>query len=112
LTIEQAIPCGLILNELLSNCLKHAFRGRGRGKVVLSVAAADQGCEIRVSDDGVGVPEEFDVRLGKSLGVRLIRTLSRQLVGSVEYRSPGIGTEVRLSFPIQTPSTNQSPLIA
>jgi PAS domain S-box-containing protein len=104
LTVEQAIPCGLILNELLSNCLKHAFRGRDRGRVVLAVGAGAGACEVRVTDDGVGVPAELDVRLGKSLGIRLVRVLSRQLVGAVEYRSHGAGTEVRLTFPIQSPA--------
>ncbi|HEY1186145.1 MAG TPA: PAS domain S-box protein [Gemmata sp.] len=106
LTIEQAIPCGLILNELLSNSLKHAFRERSHGKVVLSIGAVGDRCEIRVTDDGVGVPDGLDVKLGKSLGVRLIRILTRQLVGSVEYRSPGAGTEVYLTFPIRVATKN------
>ncbi|QEL20454.1 PAS domain S-box protein [Limnoglobus roseus] len=100
LTVEQSIPCGLILNEVLSNCLKHAFRDRNRGRVALSISAAAGVCVIRVSDDGVGAPGDMDSRLGKSLGVRLVRILARQLAGTVEYLSPEVGTEVRLTFPI------------
>jgi two-component sensor histidine kinase len=94
LTIEQAIPCGLILNELLSNCLKHAFNDCTRGKVVVAIGTVDGACEIRVKDDGIGIPQELDVNVGKSLGVRLVRILTRQLAGSVEYCSLGAGTEV------------------
>jgi two-component sensor histidine kinase/CheY-like chemotaxis protein len=101
LSVEQAIPCGLILNELLTNALKHAFRGRDRGEVRVALGAADGVCTVRVTDDGVGVPAGADPAAGGSLGVRLIELLSRQLDGTVEFRSAGSGTDVRLAFPIQ-----------
>jgi PAS domain S-box-containing protein len=100
LSVEQAIPCGLILNELLANCLKHAFRDRERGEVRLALSSVEGYCRIRVCDDGIGIPPGLDFRVGKSLGVRLIRILARQLDGSVQYHSSATGTEVSLSFPI------------
>jgi two-component sensor histidine kinase len=102
LSIDQAIPCGLILNELLSNCLKHAFRDRPGGRILLTLSVQDTVCRLRVADDGAGMPAELDVRSAKSLGVRLVRTLARQLDGTIEYRPTGPGTEALFTFPLVT----------
>ncbi|MBN1436058.1 MAG: PAS domain S-box protein [Sedimentisphaerales bacterium] len=80
LAIDKAIPCGLILNELLSNAFKYAFPQGRTGRVCVELGRDSQGLvHLAVTDDGVGFPPDFDPDRTKSLGLRLIRSLSRQL---------------------------------
>jgi PAS domain S-box-containing protein len=99
LNIDHAIPCGLILNEVVSNALKHAFPG-ARGGVIHVTLRREAGgeCLLRVADDGAGIPAELDLATQGSLGLRLIRTLTRQLDGRIELLPAHPGTEVRLVF--------------
>jgi PAS domain S-box-containing protein len=85
----QAIPCGLIVNELLTNSLKHAFpNGRsGEVRVALRQQAGGSVC-LRVSDTGAGLPEDFASRQGNSLGLQLVSDLARQLLGALDI-GPG-----------------------
>ena len=99
LSIDTAIPCGLILNELISNCLKHAFP-QGAGEISLSLHPAPGGkCVLRVRDSGVGIPEDLDVREAGSLGMRLVRSLTAQINGTFEFRRDNPGSEAKLTFP-------------
>ncbi|HYP04704.1 MAG TPA: histidine kinase dimerization/phosphoacceptor domain -containing protein [Bryobacteraceae bacterium] len=95
MTIEKAIPCGLIINELVSNALKHAFTDAG-GQLRICLSRQDGALSIQVTDNGVGLPEKFDVSLQKSLGLRIVGTLTRQLRGrfSAQRRSPGASFEL------------------
>lgn len=81
INLKQAIPCGLIVNELVSNCLKYAFVGKEHGKLTLRVEEKDNELEIEVSDDGVGLPEGFSFESNDSLGVYLVQALTEQLDG-------------------------------
>ena len=81
INLKQAIPCGLIVNELVSNSLKYAFVGREHGKLTLRVEEKDNELEIEVSDDGVGLPEGFSFESNDSLGVYLVQALTEQLDG-------------------------------
>jgi PAS domain S-box-containing protein len=99
LDINAAIPCGLIINELVSNCLKHAFPdGRG-GKLVTELRSDnDKHCSLIVSDNGIGFPEDIDFRNTESLGMQLVITLVEQLDGSIELdRSSGTAFRIRFS---------------
>ena len=87
LTLDQAIPSGLIVNELVSNALKYAFKGRKRGVVFLRVAKLDGRIEIEVRDDGVGLPEDFSLNKNESLGLYLIQALSEQLEAKLVVES-------------------------
>jgi two-component sensor histidine kinase len=102
LGVDMAIPCGLILNELISNCLKHAFpRGR-HGVICIDLASvAGGGVRLTVSDDGAGFPEGLDFRAAGSLGLRLVNMLVAQLHGTIE-KLPGTGTI--LSITIREPA--------
>ena len=84
LGIDAAIPCGLIINELVSNSLKHAFpEGKGEIKVILRTINGN--IELAVSDNGVGIPETVDFRNTESLGLRLVTILAEdQLNGSID----------------------------
>ena len=99
LDLDRAVPCGLIVNELVSNALKHAFPG-GRGGV-LGVALAVDGreCRLTVRDDGVGLPGGYDPDRMDTLGFQLIADLTAQLHGSLEY-NPSTGTEFVVAFPL------------
>ena len=87
--ISLAVPVGLILNELLSNALKHAFVGRKEGTIEVSLTASEEGkINLIVSDDGVGLPPGFDINATGTLGLRLVKILTEdQLRGSLEVIS-------------------------
>jgi PAS domain S-box-containing protein len=95
-SMEATVPLGLILNELVTNCIKHAFPdGRG-GEIRISFrAVGEKEFELSVADNGVGLPEGIDMENPKSLGLELIRILAEQLRGSVEFGGVE-GTEIRV----------------
>ncbi len=98
LSVNAAVPSGLILNELVSNALKHAFRGRTGGEVAVSLrGGADGGVCLRVRDNGTGLPPDLDWRQADSLGLRLVQILAGQLRATVEV-SGGEGTEFAVTF--------------
>ncbi len=98
LGVDQAIPAGLILNELVSNALKHAFP-EGRSGCVRIEGRRDAGrVHLTVRDNGVGVPQDFDTRRPKSLGLEIVNILTRQLKGAWDLERGG-GSAFRLSFP-------------
>ncbi len=99
--LSTAVPVGLIINELLSNALKHAFYGRGEGEVEVSLTASEGGrINLTVSDDGVGLPPGFDINESKTLGLRLVKILAEdQLQGTLKVTSDG-GTTFRIEFDI------------
>ena len=97
--ISTAVPVGLIINELLSNALKHAFSGRDEGKIEVSLTASEGGrIDLTVSDDGVGLPAGFDIDKSKTLGLHLVKILSEdQLQGTLEVTSDG-GVTFEIEF--------------
>lgn len=98
--VDRAIPCGLILNELMTNALKHAFPGGRSGtlRVVLRREGEDRAALI-VEDDGVGMPPETDPPARDSMGFRLVRAFAEQLGGELRVkRAPG--TSVGVYFPL------------
>jgi PAS domain S-box-containing protein len=98
LSVETAVPCGLILNELVSNALKHAFRGRTEGEVRVGLGMRGDGkAVLRVSDNGIGLPEGRAWKRSRSLGLHLIDLLTKQLGATVETRVEG-GTEFEITF--------------
>ena len=99
--ISVAVPVGLIINELLSNALKHAFDGRDEGKIEVSLTASEGGrIHLTVSDDGVGLPPGFDINKSKTLGLRLVKILTEdQLQGNLEVTSDG-GATFNMEFDI------------
>jgi PAS domain S-box-containing protein len=98
LAVAVAIPCSLIVNELVSNALKHAFPGGRPGTVRVLLHAIDNKLKLVVADDGVGLPAGFDIAGSQSLGLQLVVTLAEQLEGTLVHRS-GPGTEFEIVFP-------------
>ncbi len=98
LSVETAVPCGLIVNELLSNSLKHAFPEGREGEIVVAVHGSEPGWYvISVKDTGVGLPTGLDVEQTETLGLQLVRTLAGQLRAEVEVLRDG-GTEFKIRF--------------
>ena len=105
LDLERAIPLGLITNELVSNALKYAFP-QGRSGVIRVVfeITADDSYRLVVADDGIGLPESFDLNQLRSLGLQLTRDLVQQLSGNLTIEHAP-GTAFHISFPL-FPSEN------
>jgi PAS domain S-box-containing protein len=99
LDIDIAVPCGLVVNEIFSNALKHAFPG-GRGTIGVHLDRTENRCVMTIRDDGVGLPPRFDLGSVDTLGLQLVRGLVGQIDGSLEVRSI-IGTEFRIEFPTE-----------
>ena len=99
--IGKATPCGLVLNELISNALKHAFPGDKQGKLEIIIGETkDAEIEIVVRDNGSGMLDDTDINQSRSVGLRLVNGLViNQLHGQIEVRRDG-GTEFRISFPL------------
>ena len=98
LSVEAAVPCGLIVNELLSNCLKHAFPDGRQGRIELRIGRRDGRVVLEVADDGVGLPPDLDLKNTESLGLQLVCTLTQQLDGVISVER-GERTVFKMSFP-------------
>jgi two-component sensor histidine kinase len=102
LDIERAIPCGLIINELLSNTLKHAFPQGQAGIIEISLSQEGNEYRLVVADNGVGLPEGLDINNSPSLGLKLILGLAmNQLKGRIAI-DQNHGTAFTIHFPMQT----------
>ena len=100
LGVDTAIPCGLIINELVSNCLKHAFLEGREGEVRIEFRSDDGECTLMVSDNGVGFPKDLNFRDTGSLGLQLVNTLVHQLEGTIELdRSSGTAFKITFTEP-------------
>jgi len=99
LSIEQAAPLGLALNELITNAIKHAYAPGEGGEVHVGVARTDGIMTITVRDVGRGLPDGFSIEGTQSLGMQLIANLTRQLRGSIRAENQG-GAVFTLTFPV------------
>lgn len=97
-TINQAIPCGLILNELITNCYKHAFNGIDNGRIDIRLNRDQDNILLQIEDNGTGLPEGLDFENPNTLGLTLIRTLSKQLHGNYEFKNKEKGMRFELNF--------------
>jgi two-component sensor histidine kinase len=92
LTVDDAIPCGLILNELISNSLKHAFRDGREGVIRVSLGKTQgDGVELTVADNGIGLPADFRLESARSLGLQVVETLIYQLRANLSIAGTGGG---------------------
>ncbi|MFO7799125.1 MAG: PAS domain S-box protein [Rhodohalobacter sp.] len=99
LNINDAIPCSLILNEIVTNILKHAYDDGDSGTMHISLIEEDGTVTLKIRDDGKGLPDDLDEEdSGTSLGMELIQTLTSQLHGSYSYTSLDEGVEFKLIF--------------
>lgn len=100
LGLDQAIPCGLIINELVTNAFKHAFPEDRPGQIRVWVRVPKEGrLNLQVADNGVGMPPSLDLAQTNTLGLQLVRKLTQQLNGSMQVRRHQ-GTSFELEFPL------------
>jgi len=98
LGIDAAVPCGLIVNEIVTNAVKHAFPSGRKGKIAVTFRRDGAGRnELTVKDDGIGLPPGVEAKKTRSLGLTIIRILSQQIEGELEIISDR-GTGYRLTF--------------
>ena len=97
LSIDEAIPCSLIINELVTNAVKYAFMETGQGVIRIELTETEQGLRLLVKDNGVGFPPELNFRETKTLGLQLVNMLVKQLDGTIE-QSVDCGTEYAILF--------------
>lgn len=100
LNLDFSIPCGLIVNELISNAFKYAFPNGRKGKINVNVKNLLNFVEIIVADDGVGIKPEIDIKNTESLGLQLVTSLVEQLDGELFHRNLNPGTEIKFNFEI------------
>jgi PAS domain S-box-containing protein len=98
LSLDLAVPCALIINELVLNCLKHAFPEGREGELRITMEEAGDLLVLRIKDNGVGFPEGLDLADAPSLGMTIVATLVRQLKGRLDLKT-GNGAEVVVTFP-------------
>ena len=106
--IDHAIPCGLIVNELLTNSLKHGFASGETGEIKIALHEADGRVRLAVSDTGTGLPEDLDWKKEKSLGLQLVSDLARQLQGALEI-GPAPAPVFVVTFPRTRPDEPAGP---
>ncbi len=97
LEIDQAILCGLIINELISNSIKHAFKDRNEGNIIVRLSNEGEDYQIIVEDNGIGFPVDIDIENSDSLGLQLVTSLTTQMSGKLEINSDN-GTTVKILF--------------
>ena len=97
LNIETSVPCGLIITELVSNCLKYAFPDGRQGELKVSLKIKDDYYQLNISDNGIGFPENIDFKNTESLGLQLVNSLTDQIDGEIELDNTN-GTEFKIKF--------------
>ncbi|MFH1025763.1 MAG: sensor histidine kinase [Nitrospirota bacterium] len=100
LALEQAVPCGLILNELVSNAMKHAFPEGKEGKININMRLQDTQVVLTVQDNGIGFPKAIDVANLKTMGMELVNILVGQIGGEIGMQVDG-GTIWTITFPVR-----------
>lgn len=100
LPVDMAVPCGLIINELVSNSLKYAFRGLSSGRIGIMLKKDEKKIEISISDNGVGLPGNIDLKNPSTLGLQLVSGLTEQVRGTIEIVRKE-GTKFCLTFSVE-----------
>jgi PAS domain S-box-containing protein len=101
LAVDQAIPCGLVLNELITNALKHGFKDGRAGTIRVEFSrTTENGVRLAVKNDGIGLPDDFESPSSPSLGLHLVSTLARQLDAELQVtRDHGTTFQLRFQLP-------------
>jgi two-component sensor histidine kinase len=98
LGVDRAIPCGLVINELITNSLKHGFKDGGLGRIRVELKKVGDGnLRLTVEDDGIGLPTGFDIQESTSMGLQLVCTLSEQLDATLVVNGDS-GASFQLTF--------------
>ena len=107
LDMDTAMPCGLLVNEIVSNSYKYAFPNQEKGTIQIDFKKNDNKIILFIQDNGVGFPEEYDLEKSESLGMQLIQALTSQLDGDLVVSREN-GTSFKISFPYPKTITEKS----
>jgi two-component sensor histidine kinase len=100
LSINQAIPCSLFINEVIVNSFKHAFEHQESGKIFVKMKEENERVYLELRDNGKGLPDTFEAEEAETLGMTLLHTLTKQLSGDLQiYNDDGV--VCKLEFPIE-----------
>jgi two-component sensor histidine kinase len=97
LILDQAIPCGLMVNELITNTIKYAFPENRKGEIKIKLQEIENIIYLTVEDNGIGLPEDFNIENLESLGLQLVVSLTEQLNGNIEIIKSN-GTKFLITF--------------
>ena len=97
LDMDTAMPCGLLINEIVSNAYKYGFPGKDSGKILIELKKADGKINLLIKDNGIGLPDDFEIEKSESLGMQLILALTNQLDGELKLSHEN-GTSFSISF--------------
>lgn len=98
LDIVQAVPCGLILNELITNSFKYAFIGKAEGRIAITFCKMAEGLLLEVADNGLGLPAAFEPNYRKTLGMQLVANLVKQIGGQLTIGARQEGASFKIIF--------------
>jgi len=98
LNINQAVPFTLIVNEVITNIIKHAFPGKKKGKIEIELSEIGRQVRLIIKDDGIGLPKNFNFSDSSTIGMKLIETLSQQINSEYKFESSDKGTVFKLIF--------------
>lgn len=99
LDLNRSIPCGMIINELVSNAMKHAFPNGKKGTINIQLKKIKSVIQLKISDNGIGLPESIDVNKPGSMGLEIVNLLTGQLNGTIKLMKTKNKTDFRISFP-------------
>ena len=97
LNLDTSIPCGLIINEIISNSLKYAFPNKRDGIIFVTLKVNKQKVSIQIWDNGIGISPEIDLKQSKTLGLQLVDTLVEQINGTI-ILDRNNGTKFNIEF--------------
>jgi two-component sensor histidine kinase len=99
LPLDLAIPCGMIVNELVANALTHAFPDHRRGEIQVGVNCDNTSCQLSVVDNGIGMEESASTGKATSMGLKVVQALTRQIRGRLDYKCEE-GSAFKIRFPL------------
>jgi two-component sensor histidine kinase len=99
ISARMSFNLGIIVNEILTNTMKYAFNGRNSGTITISAFRKGGDAVITIQDDGVGIPEDFDIAKSTGFGMRLVRMMSQNIQGTIKAERNN-GTKFTLEFSI------------
>jgi two-component sensor histidine kinase len=107
--LDNAVPVALVVNELLTNSMKYAFKHARSGKIEIAIRAIAEEIQIAISDDGIGMPDDFDPTKSKGLGMRIVSALTQQVRGKIDRLPAAQGTSFVMTIPRPTELFAASP---
>lgn len=100
--LADAVPVALVVNELLTNSMKYAFKQARSGKIQIAIGTVAEEIQIAISDNGAGLPDGFDPIKSKGLGMRIVSALTKQVRGTITRLPATLGTSFMITMPKPT----------